>query len=84
MSLVTTMLNICAHLSKQGKHTEALLYAKRSIIYLKREIMDEKRKEATKQELSSPKSSEGAKTRADAKSWKKVIPNMDPTIWATL
>ena len=46
--------------------------------------MDEKRKEATKQELSSPKSSEGAKTRADAKSWKKVIPNMDPTIWATL
>lgn len=35
------MLNICANLSKQGKHNEALNYSKRSIMYLKREMMDD-------------------------------------------
>lgn len=41
ISLVSTMLNICANLSKQGKHLEGLSYAKRSIMYLKREMMDD-------------------------------------------
>jgi hypothetical protein len=41
ISLVSTMLNICANLSKQGKHSEALNYSKRSIMYLKREMMED-------------------------------------------
>jgi hypothetical protein len=41
ISMVSTMLNICANLSKQGKHLEALSYAKRSIMYLKREMMED-------------------------------------------
>jgi len=39
--MVSTMLNICANLSKQGKHGEAMQYAKRSITYLKREMMEQ-------------------------------------------
>ena len=34
ISLVSTMLNICANLSKTNKHMEALTYAKRSITLL--------------------------------------------------
>ena len=41
ISLVSTMLNICANLSKQGKHMDALSYSKRSIMYLKREMMED-------------------------------------------
>ena len=44
VSMVSTMLNICANLSKQGKHQEAHQYARRSITYLKRELMEQQEK----------------------------------------